>query len=154
LTRRAWNPNTLPFFVLIAFYFLHQYYKERKLKDFLLAFGLYGYCLSLHFGAWTLAPLFIFSWLFFVLKNKDFKGVLGSLALIFFFVSPLLLFELRHNFFLTSQAKIFFFDGGHVGPSGNFFEPFLSSLVSLFTILISGRIFVGYGAPLEFAGSL
>jgi hypothetical protein len=154
LTRRAWNPNTLPFFVLIAFYFLYQYYKERKLKDFLLAFGLYGYCLSLHFGAWTLAPLFIFSWLFFVLKNKDFKGVLGSLALIFFFVSPLLLFELRHNFFLTSQAKIFFFDGGHVGPSGNFFEPFLSSLVSLFTILISGRIFVGYGAPLEFAGSL
>ena len=50
LTRRAWNPNTMPFFILIAFYFLYLYYKNRKTKDFLLAFAFYGYCLSLHFG--------------------------------------------------------------------------------------------------------
>ena len=60
LTRRAWNCNTLPFYILIAFFFVFNYFKEKKLKDFLLAFTFYGYSLSLHFGAWILMPLFIF----------------------------------------------------------------------------------------------
>ena len=155
LTRRAWNPNTLPFFILIAFYFLYLYYKNRKTKDFLLAFAFYGYCLSLHFGAWTLIPLFVFSWFFYLAKNKKIGGLLGSLGIMIFFVCPLLFFELRHQFFLTSQAKIFFFDGGHVGIKGaGFLESVMSSLIALFTILISGKIMVGYGAPFEFSGKL
>lgn len=156
LTRRAWNPNTLPFFILIAFYFLYQYFKEQKIKYFLLAFGFYGYCLSLHFGAWTLLPLFLFVWLWAALKRKVGKfGLLGGLGILGFFVSPLLFFELRHNFFLISQAKVFFFDGGHIGPKGfNIIEQFFSSLVALFTILASGKILVGYGAPLEFTGKI
>ena len=157
LTRRAWNPNTLPFFVLITFYFLYRYYREKKLSDFLLAFGFYGYCLSLHFGAWTLMPLFIFTLFFYLFKTKKKErawGLAGAAGLLLFFVSPNILFELRHHFLLTKQAKIFFFDGKHVGPSGNFFEPFIASLIALFTILISGKIMVGYGAPLEFVGKL
>jgi len=157
LTRRAWNPNTLPFYILITFYFLYQYFKEEKVKDFFLAFGFYGYCLSLHFGAWTLMPLFIFSWFYFFFKSKKnrLKGCLGSLLLMALFVLPLLLFEIRHNFFLSSQAKIFFFDGGHVGPgSRNLGESFLASLLAIFTILISGKIMIGYGAPLEFSAKL
>ena len=155
LTRRAWNPNTLPFFILVAFWFVYLYYQKRKTKDFLLAFAFYGYCLSLHFGAWLLIPLFVFTWFFFLVKNKNIWGLLGSLGIICFFVSPLLFFELRHGFFLTSQAKIFFFDGGHLGLKGTgFLETILSSLVALFTILISGKIMVGYGAPLEFSGKL
>lgn len=157
LTRRAWNPNTLPFFILVTFWFVWKYFKEEKVRDFLLAFGFYGYCLSLHFGAWTLMPLFGIIWTHAFLKKKiKFLGLLGAAGLLVFFVSPLLLFELRHNFFLTSQAKIFFFDGGHIGIKGgkNFFERFLSSLISLFVILISGRIFVGHQAPLEFSGKL
>ncbi|MCL5090497.1 MAG: glycosyltransferase family 39 protein [Patescibacteria group bacterium] len=153
LTRRSWNPNTLPFFIAIVFYFLYQFYQEGKTRDFLLAFGFYGYCLSLHFGAWTLLPLFVFTWFWGAIKGKVGKlGLLGGLGLLGFFVSPLLVFELRHNFFLISQAKMFFFDGGHVGPTGNFFEPFLTSLIAIFVILISGKIMVGYGAPLEFSG--
>jgi len=155
LTRRAWNPNTLPFFILVTFYFVYQYFKEGKLRDFFLAFGFYGYCLSLHFGAWTLLPLFAFIWFDGVIKKKlSWLGGLGGIGILFFFVSPLLLFELKHNFFLSSQAKMFFFDGGHLGvKSGtNIVESFLVSLISLFTILISGRIFVGYQAPLEFSG--
>jgi len=163
LTRRAWNPNTLPFFILLTFYFVYRYFKEKQIKDFLLSFGFYGYSLSLHFGAWTLLPLFVGIWLFRLVQQIKLKGLrgmrdlglLGGLGIFGFFVSPLLIFELRHNFFLTSQAKVFFFDGGHIGPtSGNFVESLTSSLVALFTILISGRIMVGYGAPLEFAGRL
>ncbi|PIU03175.1 hypothetical protein COT44_04755 [Candidatus Shapirobacteria bacterium CG08_land_8_20_14_0_20_39_18] len=157
LTRRAWNPNTLPFFILITFYFIYMYFKEKKLKYFLLAFGFYGYCLSLHFGAWILIPLFIFIWFFALIKDKlGILGLLGAIGILFFFVSPLFIFEIRHNFFLTQQAKIFFFDGSHLGPKTgvNLLESFSTSLIALFTILISGKIMVGYGAPLEFTGRL
>jgi len=155
LTRRAWNPNTLPFFILLAFYFLYLYFRERKTRDFLLAFVIYGYCLSLHFGVWLLMPLFVFTWVFYLLKNKKILGLLGSLLIILFFTSPLLFFELRHGFFLTTQAKVFFFDGGHLGVKGaGFFQSVLASLLALFTILISGKITVGYQAPLEFTGRI
>lgn len=156
LTRRAWNPNTLPFFILISFYFFYQYIKENKTRDFLLAFVFYGYCLSLHFGAWTLMPLIGLSWLYDFYKFRNLKRFIASAAILIFFVSPLLIFELRHNFFLTGQAKMFFFDGGHLGvkTGTNIIESFLASLISVFTVLISGRIYVGYQAPLEFSGKL
>ena len=158
LTRRAWNCNTMPFFILLSFYFIYLYFKNKKFKDFLLAFAFYGYCLSLHFGAWTLMPLFGAIWIYSLTKKSKigFKKSLLAIAIMFFFVLPLFLFELRHNFFLISQAKVFFFDGGHIGAKSgtNFFESFISSLIALFTILISGRIDVGYGAPLEFSGRI
>lgn len=155
LTRRAWNPNTLPFYVLITFYFLYQYFKDNKTKDFLLAFAFYGYCLSLHFGAWTLMPLFGLSWIYDLYKNKNVKRSIWSAVILVFFISPLFIFELRHNFFLTSQAKMFFFDGRHLGsPTESLIESFFSSLIALFVILISGKIVVGYGAPLEFSGKI
>jgi len=158
LTRRAWNPNTLPFFILISFYFLYRYYKERKLRDFLLSFGFYGYCLNLHFGAWTLMPLFIFSWFYHFFKSREKQkllGLLGSLGLIIFFIGPLLLFELRHNFFLFTQAKDFFIGGQKISFNLlKIVENSLSSLVALFAVLISGKIYVGYGAPLGFSGNL
>lgn len=156
LTRRAWNPNTLPFFILITFYFVWRYFKEGKVRDFLLAFGFYGYCLSLHFGAWLLMPLFILIWVHVLFKKKlGWLELLGGLGLILLFTCPLLIFEIRHNFFLTSQAKIFFFDGKHVGlPVGSLIESFFSSLIALFTVLISGKIMIGYGAPFEFSGRI
>jgi len=170
LTRRAWNPNTLPFFILVSFYFLYRYFTEKKVKYFLLSFGFYGYCLSLHFGAWTLLPLFIFVLIYGWLKGKLSPlrplgqggsearrlGVLGGLGILLFFVSPLFLFEIRHNFFLFNQAKVFFFDGGHLGPKSgvNFFESLIVSLAAIFTTLISAKISIGYGAPLEFVGKL
>lgn len=157
LTRRAWNCNTMPFYILIAFYFVYMYFKEHKLKYFLLSFAFYGYCLSLHFGAWTLIPLFIFIWLYGLIKGKvKALGLLGGLGIMIFFISPLLIFELKHNFFLVSQAKMFFFDGGHIGvkPGVNIIEAFTSSLIALFTVLISGKISVGYGAPLDFSAKV
>jgi len=155
LSRRAWNPNTLPFFILLAFYFLWRFWVKKKERDFLFATIVYGYCLSLHFGAWTLAPIFLFSWLYLFKKKGSRKILLGSIAAISFFIAPLILFELRHNFFLLSQAKVFFFDKQHLGLiQGNFIESILTSVIAIFTILLSGRILVGAQAPFEFSGKL
>lgn len=155
LSRRAWNPNTLPFFILLAFYFLWRFWVKKRGKDFLFATIVYGYCLSLHFGAWTLAPIFLFSWLHLFKKKGSKKVLLGSVAVISLFIAPLILFELRHNFFLFSQAKVFFFDKQHLGlAQGNFFESILVSVVAIFTVLLSGQILINAQAPLEFSGKL
>lgn len=155
VTRRAWNPNTLPFFILWAFYFLYRYFSQSDYKSFLLAFLFYGYCLSLHFGAWTLMPIFIFSWLYCFFKNRQPRALLLSFLIILFFISPLLAFEMRHRFFLVGQAKDFFLNQGHFGLGPlKMVESFLTALVALFTVLISGRAFIGQGAPLEFSGKI
>ncbi len=157
LTRCAWNPNTLPFFILLAFFFLFRYYEKRQRKDFLLAYVFYGYCLSLHFGAWTLLPLFVFSWFFYLFKSRG-KGLLGlllSLGILIFFVSPLILFELKHNFFLLGQAKSFFIDSRRIGLNAmTLLEQVTTSVIALFVILISGKVSVGYGAPFGFEGKI
>lgn len=155
LTRRAWNPNTLPFFILIAFYFFYQYFKEKKRKDFIFGTVFYGYCLSLHFGAWTLLPLWIASFIFFTVKSKKITKSLIVVGIIIFFVSPLLFFEVRHGFFLFFQAKKFFFEGNRIAANFRLIsEQFITSLAGLFLILLSGKASVGYGAPLGFSGKL
>lgn len=156
LTRRAWNPNTLPFFVLLSFYFAYIFLKENRLRDLLLAFVVYGYCLSLHFGAWLLAPLYL-ALLIYGYWQKKIKTftVWWCIGILLIFVSPLILFDFTHQHILFTQANMFFFDGGHLGPGqNNVIEGLIASLVAVFTILISGKINVGYGAPLEFNGRI
>jgi 4-amino-4-deoxy-L-arabinose transferase-like glycosyltransferase len=157
ITRRAWNPNSLPFYILASFYFLYLYYREGKIRDFLLAFGFYGYCLSLHFGAWTLLPLFVFSWFYFLFNKgrKKVLGLLGALGELLFFTAPLFLFEIRHKFFLINQAMGYFISGQRVGFSFfKFIESAFTSFIALFTVLLSGKIKVGHESPLEFPGNL
>ena len=150
LTRRAWNPNTLPFFILISFYFLYKYFTKKKFVDLLLSFAFYGYCLSLHFSAWTLLPIFFLVWLQSFLKSSKKISNLTPLAVIFFFISPILLFEARHNFFLIGQAKEYFIKGNRVGF--NFvssFESIIVSFFSLFLVLLSGVLKIGRLGPTE-----
>lgn len=150
LTRRAWNPNSLPFFILISFYFLYRYLMKKKFIDYLLSFAFYGYCLSLHFSAWTLLPIFFLIWLFSFLKSKKRITDFIPLVIIFFFISPVLLFETRHNFFLIGQAKEYFINGNRVGF--NFIsslESMIVSFFSLFLVLLSGVLKIGHLGPTE-----
>lgn len=155
LTRRAWNPNTLPFFILISFYFLYKYFTEKKFVDLLLSFVFYGYCLSLHFSAWTLLPIFFLVWLRSFLKSR--KNITGliPLLIIFFFISPILLFEARHNFFLIGQAEEYFIKGNRVGFNVvSSLESMIVSFFSLFLVLLSGILKIGRLGPTEMPGKI
>jgi len=88
LTRRAWNPNTLPFFILLSFWFVYRFYQKRQTRDFLLSFAIYGYCLSLHFGAWTLLPLFAFTWFFLFIQGQKNCRAFGFFGDFDFFCFP------------------------------------------------------------------
>lgn len=155
LTRRAWNPNTMPFFILISFYFLYKYFTEKKNHDLLLSFAFYGYSLSLHFSAWTLLPIFFLVWLRSFFKGR--RKIIGliPLLIIFFFISPILLFEARHNFFLISQAKEYFINGNRVGFNLiSSLESMIVSFFSLFLVLLSGLLKVGRLGPTEMPGKI
>lgn len=158
ITRRSWNPNTLPFFILLSFYFIYCYFKERKTKDFLLGIGFYGYCLSLHFGAWTLFPLICFIILhFFWIKSgrERFKGAIVGVLLLLLFICPLIFFELRHNFLLSGQAENFFLKNGNIGINlYSLPERIFTSFLALFLVLINGIITINGNGPLNFSGKL
>lgn len=104
--RFIWNPNLIPFFVLLFFLtFLELRRGESGLRVFVMGV-LTGLLVQLHFCSYYLAPLTVI-FLFFIFKNRGFLKVF----LIFFSgiilgIFPLILFDLRHNF-LNSRSIIF-----------------------------------------------
>lgn len=156
ITRRAWNPNTLPFFLLIVFYFICRFLKERKAGDLLWSFAFFGYCLSLHFTAWILIPLMVLVWIIYLKqKNKVVLGIIAPMVILLASICPLVIFNFRHHFLLVNQAVGYFFGGQKIGLSlGQLSEFCLASLTALFAVLFSGRTFLSREAPMEFPKKL
>lgn len=98
-SRSSWNPNPMPFFVLlllVSFFFWHR---TQKPKFLYLATICYAIMLQLHYLALLLLPLLVF----FITKSKekikDKKQLLYSLLIFIFLLSPLFLFDLKHQFY-------------------------------------------------------
>lgn len=110
--RFSWNPNLLPIFGFITLYF---FYKTLITHKHSYAFG-FGACLALSLQLHYLAS-FLFVPIFIVLiesiiKNRSkfiiFKNISVSIVSFILFSSPLILFDLRHQFLNTkSFIKIF-----------------------------------------------
>jgi 4-amino-4-deoxy-L-arabinose transferase-like glycosyltransferase len=158
LARRAWNPNTLPFFSLLTLFSAFKFLKTNQTRWLLFASLAFGYSLSLHYSAFCLLPVFIFLWIRTYLKNKNWKLILASVILIGLFFLPLLLFEFRHGFLLTKSFKDYFFQKGgyYLGPARpSFFESSLASLYEIIVAPLSGYFLKGApgsSAPYQFAG--
>jgi len=97
-SRSSWNPNPLPFFALLLFYFLYLGIKNKKLVYFLLAGASFGLAIQLHYLALILFPLSLIV----VAINSSYKR--WALYLITAFVggvitfSPFLIFEIKNHF--------------------------------------------------------
>lgn len=103
-SRFSWNPNLLPLFTLLTIYFLIKALKTQK-KIFYFLFGSFlSFCLQLHYLAlFLILPIIITSIIRLIEVGKDERKsiVLNyflSLISFSFFSSPLLIFDLRHNF--------------------------------------------------------
>ncbi len=99
----SWNPNPAPFFSLIA---MLGFYKAREERNFgwLVLTGIAtAACLQMHYLALILLPIFAMLWLFeIIFKTKPIKNlfsgtIMGILAFALV-MSPLVWFDLRHNF--------------------------------------------------------
>lgn len=121
----SWNPNPSPLFFML---FLLGLFKllEKKRGWWLVVFASLGILLQLHYSGVCLIPVLL---LFIILNKKRLsfgKYIFFSIILFLFLMSPLLFFDMRHNY--VSVNAIFkyikFGTGGNISPPP-FFKGFL-----------------------------
>jgi len=98
-SRSSWNPNPMPFFTLLTLLSVYLWREKRKEKFLYLAAVSASIMLQLHYLSILLVPFFV---LLVVKLGKNWAGkkdYLGALAIVLLMISPLFIFDLRHNFY-------------------------------------------------------
>jgi len=98
-SRSSWNPNPMPFFSLILLLSLFYWQKTKKPKFIYFVFLSFAIMLQLHYLVYLLAPFLAWVIFKFNKKNEKKKHLFFSILIFIFLLSPLALFDLKHNFF-------------------------------------------------------
>jgi 4-amino-4-deoxy-L-arabinose transferase-like glycosyltransferase len=114
-SRSSWNPNIMPFFALLSVYSIWKAWKDRKF-NWLIVLGIsYAFVLQSHYLGLLLAPTLFTIWLIIYFRAKKsasykvfVRRSLAGAALFLLLMSPLLIFDMRHNW-INSQAIYKFF---------------------------------------------
>ncbi len=131
-SRFSWNPNLLPLFTLLIIYFVIKSLKTNKWYYFALSGTFLSFSIQLHYLALFLIPpigiLYLLSLLTLVKQSlKQLSSLFLHLIICLFsfilFSSPLIIFDLRHNF-LNSKLFLALFQSSETS--------FLTKLNSLF----------------------
>jgi len=129
-SRHAWNPNTIYFFTLLFAFSFERYFFKKSGKYLIVAAFSISWALNLHYTVLVFLPLLLFMFSKEFISKKFSKNLLLSLLVFFCLVSPIFIFELRHNFpnfrgimgfalkqtnssqgfFLIERGKVMFFD--------------------------------------------
>lgn len=131
-SRSSWNPNPAPFFALL---FILGFYKAFKTKNYLwliLSGGAAAFAVQMHYLALILIPVGFILWLFQAYKHSlktSFEselsnsvyeqkkkrngkrlilGTVLAIGLFLILMSPLLIFDLKHNFMNYRALTTFF----------------------------------------------
>lgn len=106
-SRSSWNPNVMPFFALLTIYSIYKFYKETSYKYLILCAVSFAFVMQSHYLGLLLAPTI---GIFYLLKLRDEKftknlkkNTLYALGVFVFLMSPLIIFDFRHDF-LNSRA--------------------------------------------------
>lgn len=126
--RNSWNPNPMPFFALLSVWGIHQVWQNKK-YFWLPIIGLStAFALQMHYLGLLLLPTLGLFWLFTLLKLKKEKAstklftkyTIYAVLLFLFLMSPLVLFDLKHQgmnyhaFLSLISAKSGVFNLGHL----------------------------------------
>ncbi len=96
----SWNPNIMPFFALLSIYSVWKAYFNKKYTWLIVSSISFAFVLQSHYLGVLIAPVLVFYWL----KSKaPLKYTIISILVFGFLMSPLLIFDIRHNF-LNSKA--------------------------------------------------
>lgn len=102
-SRFSWNPNLLPLFALVTYIFLILGFEKKQYIFFALFGAMLSFSIQLHYLALILIPpsglLFIAHIIYSKKSAKKFIiGMFVSLATFVLCSSPLIIFDLKHNF--------------------------------------------------------
>ena len=124
-TRFSWNPNPMPLVSLFLIYCIYKIWQKQSFKAAVGVFFFLGLCLQLHYMVLILTPFIVFfmSLAFWKartnpakLKNLFLANLLGFLVLLVL-LSPLLIFDLKHNLINFYGLKEFFVKGHHTNAN-------------------------------------
>jgi len=106
-SRSSWNPNIMPFFALVSIYSIWRVWNRQEYK-WLIVLGIsYAFVLQSHYLGLLLAPTLGIFWLV-SLNKKIIKSTLIGAAVFLFLMSPLVIFDVRHNWLNFKAMRTFF----------------------------------------------
>jgi 4-amino-4-deoxy-L-arabinose transferase-like glycosyltransferase len=91
----SWNPNIMPFFALLSVYSIWRVWKNREYKWLIVLGVAYAFVLQSHYLGLLLAPTLLIFW---YLSRAPKRYALYAASIFVVLMSPLLIFDLRHNF--------------------------------------------------------
>ncbi len=116
-SRSSWNPNIMPFFALLTIFSVWKAWNDNKFGWLLITGISSAFVLQSHYLGLLLLPTILIFWLLkyrdlvrnlkFEVRNYWKYSVLG-LLLFMLLMSPLVIFDLRHNWMNFNAIKIFF----------------------------------------------
>ncbi len=113
-SRSSWNPNIMPFFSLLTIYAIWRVWSKKQLNWLIVAGISFALVLQSHYLGLLLLPVLGIFWILTYLKNptkkRFFVFSLISIVLFLLIMSPLAIFDFRHNFINFKAMKAFFSD--------------------------------------------
>lgn len=105
-SRSSWNPNPAPFFALLSFLGIYLSRARKNYLWFILTGAALAFACQMHYLALILIPIFGLLWIYDLslikrkkLEVKNFRlGTLLGILSFGFLMSPLVIFDFRHNF--------------------------------------------------------
>lgn len=111
----SWNPNIMPFFALLTIYSIWKFWAEEKLGWIIVAGTSMGFVLQSHYLGLILLPTLGIFWLMTYLRvrktdklEKFTRNSLYGLAIFVLLMSPLFIFDARHQWRNLLAMKEFF----------------------------------------------
>lgn len=146
-SRSSWNPNPTPFFSLLAILGLYKAHTSGDYKWLILTGLSTAAAIQMHYLALILLPVLVVGWIRELLSKKRldqgrffWNGTILGIISFFLLISPLFIFDLKHNF-LNYRAIITFFSTNK-GIDFNLLEN-LSNVTPIYYQSIVGRYMSG-----------
>lgn len=133
----SWNPNVMPFFALLSIYSVWRLDQDRNPKWLLVTAPALAFAIQSHYLGLLLIPTLALWTIVYLWKSKSEdldrskKYLLISAAIFIFLMSPIAIFDLRHDF-LNSKAMWKFFSERQTTVNFKVYKAF-PEIIPLFT---------------------
>jgi hypothetical protein len=138
-TRFLWNSTLQLTFSILFIYFFSFYQKSKNLKYFFISSFFLGLLFQFHYQFILVILSFFIYFLF--LKKISIKEWLIFIVGIILGFSPLIIFELKHQFYNTKTAILFLKNWSMVDKPGNFTMPHYYLTLSFLFLIFSSYKF-------------
>ena len=117
-SRSSWNPNPMPFFALLCVWGIYQVWQNKKYSWLPIVGISFAFSLQMHYLGLLLTPILLLFWYFSlkkIIKDKNQKFIfvkktIFAILLFLLLMSPLVLFDLKHQGMNYNAFKVFFTD--------------------------------------------